>query len=127
MQTLFLSLAFCAVPFAFAADDPSPQHVKWMKATDALQQKIRDNQDVAASAQSLAALYKEIEGFWGKRSEVGAKTTKDIQAGATALAAAATASDAAGVASARKIIGGGCRGCHDQHREKASDGVYKIK
>lgn len=127
MQSLCLTLALCAVPALFAAEDPSPQHVQWMKKTEELQHKIRDNQDVAGSAKGLAALYKEIEGYWGKRSEVGAKTTKDIQAGAAALAAAAAANDAAGVASARKVIGGGCRGCHDQHREKVSDGVYKIK
>lgn len=127
MQTLVFTLALCAVPAVFAAEDPSPQHVKWMKETEDLQHKIRDGQDVAGSAKRLAALYKDIEAYWSKRSEVGAKTTKEVQAGAMALAAAATANDAAGVASARKSIGGGCRGCHDQHREKVSDGVYKIK
>lgn len=127
MQTLVFALALCAVPALFAAEDPSPQHVKWMKETEDLQHKIRDGQDVADSAKKLAALYKDIEAYWGKRSEVGAKTTKEVQAGALALAAAATANDAAGVASARKTIGGACRGCHDQHREKVSDGVFKIK
>jgi len=127
MQTLFFTLALCAVPAVFAAEDPSPQHVKWMKETEDLQHKIRDGQDVAGSAKKLAALYKDIESYWGKRSEVGAKTTKEVQAGAMALASAAAANDAAGVASARKTIGGACRGCHDQHREKVSDGVYKIK
>lgn len=127
MQHLVFALALCAVPVLMAAEDPSPQHVKWMKDTDALQHKIRDGQDVAASANSLAALYKEIDAFWSKRSEVGGKTSKDVIAGATALAAAAAANDTAGVASARKTIGGGCRGCHDAHREKVSEGVYKIK
>ncbi len=127
MQTLFLSLALCAVPAVFAADEPSPQHVKWMKDTEDLQHKIRDGQDVAANAKSLAALYKEIEGYWGKKSEVGAKTTKDIQVAALALATAAAGNDAAGVASNRKLIGGSCRACHDQHREKVSENVYRIK
>jgi len=26
-----------------------------------------------------------------------------------------------------KMIGGGCKGCHDPHREKISDTEYKIK
>lgn len=127
MQHLVFALALCAVPVMMAAEDPSPQHVKWMKDTEDLQHKIRDGQDVAANAKKLAALYKEIDGFWSKRSEVGGKTAKDVIAGATALAAAAEANDAAGVASARKSIGGACRGCHDTHREKVSDGVYKVK
>ena len=127
MQSLVFALALCAVPAAFAAEDPSPEHVKWMKETEQLQHKIRDNQEVAASAKRLAALYKDIEAYWGKRSEVGAKATKEVQAGAMALASAAAAGDAGAVASARKSIGGACRGCHDQHREKVSDGVYKIK
>ncbi|MBI4891012.1 MAG: hypothetical protein HY821_10350 [Acidobacteria bacterium] len=127
MHTLFLSLALCAVPAVFAAEDPSPQHVKWMKDTEDLQHKIRDGQDVAANAKSLAALYKDIEAYWGKKSEVAAKSCKDSQAAATAVATAAAANDAAGVASNRKLIGGACRTCHDQHREKVSEGVYKIK
>ena len=127
MQSLVFTLALCAVPAVFAAEDPSPQHVKWMKDTEDLQHKIRDGQDVAASAKTLAALYKDIEGFWAKRSEVGGKTSKDVQAGATALAAAAAANDAGGVASARKSIGAACKGCHEAHREKVSDGVYKVK
>lgn len=127
MQSLVFTLALCAVPALFAAEDPSPQHVKWMKDTEELQHKIRDGQDVADSAKKLAALYKDIDAFWSKRSEVGGKTTKEVVAGATALAAAAAANDAGGVASARKSIGGACRGCHEAHREKVSDGVYKIK
>jgi len=42
-------------------------------------------------------------------------------------ARAAAASDKEGVAAGMKMIGAGCKGCYDAHREKVSDTVYKIK
>jgi len=77
------------------SEEPPAQHVKWMKESGELQGKIRKNEDIAASAQRLAAIYKEVEGFWTPRSEVGGKASKDLQAAATALASAATSGDAA--------------------------------
>ncbi|MBI5084417.1 MAG: cytochrome c [Acidobacteria bacterium] len=127
MQTLLLSLAFAAVPCLVASEDPSPQHVQWMKETGALNGKIRKGEDVEASAKRLAALYKDVAVFWSPRSETGKKTTADIQSGADALAKAAAAGDAAGVAAASRTIGGSCRTCHDTHREKISETEYKIK
>jgi cytochrome c556 len=91
-----------------------------MKESGQLQDKIRNGQDVAASAQRLAAIYKEVEVFWAARkSDVAVKAARDIQAAAAKVAA--------GDASAGRAIGAGCRSCHDQHREKISDTVYKIK
>lgn len=91
-----------------------------MKESGQLQDKIRNGQDVAASARRLQALYKDVEAFWAKRkSEIAVKAVRDIQAAAAKVAA--------GDASAGRAIGGGCRACHDQHREKISDTVYKIK
>lgn len=127
MQTLLLSLALAAVPSLLAAEDPSPQHVQWMKETGALNGKIRKGEDVEASAKRLAALYKEVAAFWGPRSEIGKKTTDDIQSGAEALAQATAAGDAAAATAAGRTIGGSCRSCHDAHREKISETEYKIK
>jgi cytochrome c556 len=112
---------------AAAAEDPSPQHVQWMKESGELQGKIRKNVEVEASGKRLAALYQEVGKFWAARSETGKKSAADIVQGGNALAQAAVAGNAEGVAAASKIIGGGCRGCHDAHREKISDTVYKIK
>lgn len=110
-----------AIPATVAAlEDPPPQHVKWMKESAELQDKIRNGQDVQASARRMEALYKEVEAFWAKRkSDVAVKACRDIQA--------ASAKVAAGDAAAARGIGAGCRSCHDQHREKVSDTVYKIK
>jgi cytochrome c556 len=116
----FFVLALVAPILLPAVEDPPPQHVQWMKESGQLQDKIRNGQDVAASAQRLAAIYKEVEVFWAARkSDVAVKAARDIQAAAAKVAA--------GDASAGRAIGAGCRSCHDQHREKISDTVYKIK
>lgn len=119
--TAFLLALSVAVPAAIAAlEDPPPQHVKWMQESGQLMDKIRSGQDIQTSAKRLEAIYKDVEAFWAKRnSEVAVKATRDIQAAAGKVAAGDTA--------AGRAIGAGCRTCHDQHREKISDTVYKIK
>lgn len=117
---VLLSLSLSAPAVLPALEDPPLQHVQWMKESGQLQDKIRNGQDAAASAQRLQAIYKEVEAFWAKRnSEIAVKATRDIQAAAARVAA--------GDAAAGRAIGAGCRTCHDQHREKISDTVYKIK
>jgi hypothetical protein len=122
-----LALALTVAPFLMGAEDPPPQHVQWMKESGQLQGKIRKNEDVEASAKRLAAIYVEVEAFWAKRNETGLKSAKEGQEAANALAKAAAAGDAAGIAAASRSLGNSCRTCHDANREKVSEGVYKIK
>lgn len=110
-----------------SAEEPTPDHQKLMKDIGGLNGKIRKGEEVAANAKLLADAGKKVEDFWGKRSEVGLKSSQEMQAGANEMAAAATASNADGVAAAGKKIGGSCRSCHDMHREKVAENVYKIK
>lgn len=98
-----------------------------MKEQGELSGKIRKGVDVEASAKRMAAVYKEVEGFWAKRSAVGASATKEGQAAALALAKAAADGDQQAIAAASKQLGGTCRTCHDAHREKISDTEYKIR
>lgn len=98
-----------------------------MKESGELSGKIRKGVDVEASAKRLAAIYKEVEVFWSKRSEVGGKSARDAQAAANALAKASADGDQQAIAAASKALGGTCRGCHDAHREKISDTEYKIR
>lgn len=117
---VLLSLSLAAPAALPALEDPPPQHVQWMKESGQLQDKIRNGQDAAASARRLQAIYKEVEAFWAKRnSEIAVRAARDIQTAAAKVAG--------GDASAGRAIGAGCRTCHDQHREKISDTVYKIK
>ena len=127
MRPLFCALLLTAAPGLFAAEDPSPQHVQMMKEIGSLQGKIRKNEDVEASAKRLAALSNDVQAFWGKRSEVGLKASKDMNSAAMAIAGAAAAGKADDIAAGGKSLGGACRSCHDAHREKVSEGVYRIK
>ena len=127
MHGIIAAAVLAASPALFASEVPSEQHVKWMKESGELSGKVRKGVEVEASAKRMAAIYKEVEGFWGKRSEIGAKASKDAQAAANELAKAAASGDAAAIGAASKVLGGTCRSCHDAHREKVSDTEYKIK
>ncbi len=127
MQLLTLAFVLMSGPALVSAEEPTPEHQKLMKDIGGLNGKIRKGEDVAANAKLLAAAGKQVETFWGKRSEVGLKSSQELVAGSNEMAAAATASNAEGIAAAGKKIGGGCRSCHDMHREKVAENVYKIK
>ena len=110
-----------------SAEEPTPEHQKLMKEIGGLNGKIHKGEDVAANAKLLAEAGKQVEAIWGKRSEVGLKSAQELQAGANEMATAAAANNAEGIAAAGKTVGGSCRTCHDQHREKVAENVYKIK
>lgn len=116
-----------SAPALVSAEEPTAEHQKLMKDIGGLNGLIRKGEAVEANAKLLAAAGKQVEAFWGKRSEVGLKSSQELLAGANEMAAAAAASNTEGVAAAGKKIGGSCRSCHDMHREKVAENVYKIK
>ncbi len=127
MRTLSMTLALVTCAAVYASEDPSPQHVQWMKETDGLMDKIRAKEDVAANAKKLAALYKQVETYWAPRSAVGGQSSRDVQQAALKLAEVATGGDAAAIQQAARGIGPACRSCHDTHREKVAPNVFKIR
>ncbi|MFN7921772.1 MAG: hypothetical protein U0Q16_16850 [Bryobacteraceae bacterium] len=117
-----------AFSLALPSEDAPEAHVKTMKDLGAQMGKLRKNIDVEANASAMAETMKDVGKFWKERhSEVAMKTCKESRDGALAVAKAAKAGDQAGVSAGMKMIGSGCKGCHDAHREKVSDNVYKIK
>lgn len=113
---------------ALAGEKPPEEHVKWMKNIGANFGAIRKGVDVEKNANAMAEEMKAIGGFWkGRTSDVAMKSCGETQKGALAVATAAAASDAAGVAAGVKMIGAGCKGCHDAHREKISETESLIK
>jgi len=127
MQLLTLAFVLMSGPALVSAEEPTAAHQQLMKDIGGLNGKIRKGEDVAGNAKLLAAAGKQVEAFWGKRSEIGLKTSQELITGANEMAAAAAANNADGIAAAGKKVGGSCRGCHDQHREKVAENVYKIK
>jgi cytochrome c556 len=113
---------------ALPSEDAPPEHVKAMKSLGENMGKLRKNIDVEENAGAMAETMKEVGAFWKNRnSEVAMKSCKESRDGALAVAKAAKAGDQPGVSAGMKMIGAGCKGCHDTHREKVSDTVYKIK
>lgn len=84
--------------------------------------------DVAMHAKGMAEALDGTESFWTDRKmDDAVKFSRDGLAGAQDLAKAAEANDEAAVRTASSKMGGSCKSCHEAHREKVSDGVYKIK
>ena len=127
ISSLALAFILLSAPALVSAEEPTPEHQQLMKEVGKLQGKIRKGEEIEASAKSLAVVGKKVEDFWGKRSEVGLKSSQELQSAATEIATAAAASNADGLAAAGKKLGGSCRSCHDMHREKVAENVYKIK
>ncbi len=127
MQLLTLAFVLMSGSALVSAEEPTAAHQQLMKDIGGLNGKIRKGEDVAGNAKLLAAAGKQVEAFWGKRSEIGLKTSQEMISGANEMATAAAANNADGIAAAGKKVGGSCRGCHDQHREKVAENVYKIK
>lgn len=111
-----------------AGEKPPAEHVEWMKHVGAANGAIRKGVDVEKNANMIVEEMKGVAKFWqGRTSDVAAKANADVTAGAQAVAKAAAASDDMGIKAGMKMIGAGCKGCHDVHREKISDTENLIK
>lgn len=117
-----------AMSLAWGADDPPADHVKWMKDLGAQMGAIRKGSDVAKNAADMQATLKLTGAWWkAKNSDVASKSCGEAFKGAKAVEEAAKADNKEGIAAGMKMIGAGCKGCHDAHREKINDTTYKIK
>lgn len=105
-----------------------------MKEVGAVCGSLKKNLDAkndpaaADDAKKLQALYKEVHSFWKEKK--AATGMDQAKAGTTALAAVAKAAKAGKndeAQTAFKNVLGTCKGCHEAHREKGSDGKWKIK
>jgi len=128
---LYIGLAGCflaAASLCLASEVPPPEHVKIMKDLGGQMGAIRKGVDVEKNASAMVAACEQTAEWWKKRnSDVANKAASDAVAGAKALLEAAKAGNQQGVMAGMKMTGAGCKGCHDQHREKISDTEYKIK
>lgn len=125
-----LSLTFAGLMLAAitspAAEKPPADHVKWMKDLGAQMGAIRKGSDVAKNATDMQATLKLVGAFWRTRSsDIAMKSCGESFKGAAAVAKAGDDKEA--LAAGMKMIGAGCKGCHDAHREKISDTENLIK
>ena len=117
-----------ALTLAWAAEDAPPDYVKLMKDLGRQNGAIRKGADVEKNATEMQATATKMIAFWKARKvEDAVKSAEDNLKGAEAVAVAAKANSAEGVAAGMKMIGGSCKSCHDAHREKVGQDEYKIK
>jgi mono/diheme cytochrome c family protein len=117
-----------ALTMAWASEDTPPEHSKLMKELGRQNGAIRKGADVEKNATEMQATVKQLAAFWKARNvEDAVKSCDDNIKGAEAVAVAAKANNADGVAAGMKMIGGSCKSCHDAHREKVGPDEYKIK
>ncbi len=128
LKVILAGAVLAFLGFAMPSEDPPPEHAKWMKELGEQMGQLRKGVDVEKNATAMAETMKSVTEWWkGKSSTVaGENCTTSIQ-GAKAIAEAAKTSDKPGIQAGMKMVGAGCKGCHDVHREKISDTVYKIK
>jgi cytochrome c556 len=125
---LVLSGFILVAGIGVSAEDPPADHVQWMKDLGAQMGALRKGVDIEKNATAMQAALKQTGAFWKTRnSDIAMKSCGESYKGAAAVAKAFAANDKEGIAAGMKMIGAGCKGCHDQHREKISDTVYKIK
>jgi cytochrome c556 len=126
---LMLTLAAGAVVVA----EENPEFVTWMKTTksatdDLKKMETKTGEQAARRAERLGTVYENMINFWRQRNAADAvKWSEEGKAAALQLATAASANDADKAKAALDAVNGGCKSCHDAHREKVGDGKYKIK
>lgn len=90
--------------------------------------KAGDGAAVAKAAAKINAAFLDVEKFWtAKASEVGIKSSKESLAASKVLAETAATSSAEDLMGKVKVLGGSCRTCHTQHRDKNAEGKYIFK
>jgi cytochrome c556 len=113
---------------AMAAEDAPPEHQKWMKDLGNQMGALRKGVEVEKNAADMQVIMKDVAEFWKKRpSDVALKSSNDTSAGAAEVVKHAQGGNKEGISAGMKMIGAGCKGCHDVHREKVSETVYRIK
>src|SRR5262245_32499597 len=130
-----LSFASCLIAFgmtALAQDDADYQ--RWMKTTGATAGSLRKNleakngEGAATDAKKLQETFQQVHEFWQKKGVDDAmKFALAAKSGFKEVGELASGGKFDDATAALKKTMGTCAGCHNAHREKASDGSFKIK
>ncbi len=125
-------LSAATLPLMAQEGRPMPQIMKEIGGSVGVVKKAFDGQPdkqaVADAGEKLERLFKEVEVFFEKRGTADAvESSKNAEMAAKELHTQATSGTKATAQEAFGKVTGSCKGCHEAHREKLSDGTYKIK
>jgi hypothetical protein len=134
MQRIWIFVGMAAAfagSFLFAQSDADYQG--WMKNIAATNQSLqknitaKDGSAVSADAKKLEDAFKQVEGFWEKRSAPDAVNfAKQAQTAAAAVSKSAAGGNMDQAMADAKSMAANCGGCHMAHRER-TDAGFKIK
>jgi cytochrome c556 len=125
---LLVAITMSAAPSAQAKTDED--YDKLMKGVGAANGAMRgaakeqNAAGVAAEAQKMVALFKDVQAFWTARNN--AEAAEWAGAAMTHAATIAKATDMTVAMGAMKELGGTCQTCHAKYREKTETG-FAIK
>src|SRR5579862_149182 len=132
-RILLLSACLMALGITTLAQEDA-DYQKWMKTVGATSGSLRKNLDAkngegaASDARKLQEVFGQIHDFWHKKNVddamMLAMTARD---GFKEIAEQASAGRFDEASATLKKASATCGGCHTAHREKASDGTWKIK
>jgi hypothetical protein len=126
------SLLVLAAGMAVVAEE-NTEFIGWMKYTktasdDLKKMENKTGTEAVHRAERLGAIYESMIGFWRQRNARDAVNwSEEGKAAALELATAAYSGDAEKAKAAFETVNGGCKSCHEAHREKVADGKYRIK
>jgi hypothetical protein len=131
LSRLGLGVAAAAGMLLFAQEDAdfTTQMKACGDAAGALRKlEQKTGPEAVKRAERIGGTYEYMIGFWRQRNANDAvKWSEEGKAAAVQLAAAASKNDADAARTAYSALGSTCKSCHDAHRERVSEGKYKIK
>ena len=128
------SARVCAIALGLTAFAQDAEYQAWMKSVGATAGSLRKNLEAkngdgaSADAKKLADVFSQVHDYWHKKGvDDATATAKDASANFKAVGELASAGKFDDAGAELKKAMSSCGGCHSKHREKASDGSWKIK
>jgi cytochrome c556 len=122
----------CIVALAQTVE-PTEAHKAWMKDAGAAAKRLRqevngkDFQPASKDAAELLEILQKEEQFWTATNTADArKSAQDGRSAADRIVSAAKSENTEQLADGFEALTKSCQSCHSVHREKLSDGTFRI-
>ncbi|HTS68888.1 MAG TPA: hypothetical protein VMO17_07880 [Terriglobia bacterium] len=129
-----LFIAICLFVVVAAWGQSEGEYRKWMQTAGATVGSLKKNLDAknaeaaAADAKTLHSVFAQVHAFFkAKQSEDAMKFAMGASDGFDKIAQQSSAGKFDEASATFKETTANCGGCHSAHREKASDGSFRIK
>ncbi|MBI3895373.1 MAG: hypothetical protein HY313_05535 [Acidobacteria bacterium] len=132
-RTIVWSVCVTCLGAASWAQDEA-EYPNWMKTVSATASSLGKNLEAksgdaaAADAQKLQEVFGQVKAFWEKRNVSDAtQFATNAQSGFHEIGQLAAGGKFEEASAALTKVRENCAGCHNAHRERQTDGTFKIK